>query len=342
MEIGKILKKQFVFDGIVVAIIVIAVLIFFWISRGFSVGWDIEGEEVVRDEQKTVQENIYIHDGGKLLIESSDLELDYDGELSVWVEGDSELEVIDSTINSDEYMYNISLYSENGKSPKMAVIDSDIIGHYGIFLRDRTVFESENSVLGRVVMMDNSSLNVLNSQLFVVLDSDKKEEYLGLDVGDGVNFQFESREGWGVEVEDSKIEGYQVNIDEDDDVFIGNSKGINLLISTSRGASENFLSLPPLLTPSSGELEDLGFDLSWEDTSFGGFGFVLEETSLKVENTVLLDIMLTDSDFEARESSINCMVCQLFDSNLELNTVEFDESTHDIEIFVYGDSHCRA
>jgi hypothetical protein len=336
LAIKDTLKKQFLFDVIVIGVIIVVVIVAFLISRSGSVGWEIEKKsETVQDEGRTISENVYVHNKGNLEIISSTITFDLESEISIWLEGDVSLDIDDSVLKSSGNTYTYSLYAEDGKSPTMTVKNSDLIDHYGIFLQDNSKLESENSILGRVVMIDNSVANIKNSEVYLTLDSDKKEEYSGLSAGLSKNFQLESREGWVINLEDSEVTGYRINIDEGDEVFIHDFSDVSMLFSISRGDNENFLTLPSLSTQSSGSLDDLGFSMIWEDSKFEGFGFVLEDSSIKVQNTAIEDILLTDSELEVRESSIDCTLCSILDSTFDVNTATF---TPNIQIYAYGGS----
>ncbi|MFH1547316.1 MAG: hypothetical protein ABIC57_02415 [bacterium] len=336
MPIKDTLKKHFLFDGIIIGVIIVFVIVAFWITSSGPIGWEIEKETVtVEDQEKTVEENIYVHNKGHLKLLSSTLEFISDMEMSVWLEGQAEMTILDSVIKTSDTIYTFSLYEKDGKSPSMTVESSDLLDHYGIFLNDDSKFEANTSVIGKLVMMGDSYAKVKNSELSLVLDSERKEEYSGLSNGPSKNFSLASREGWEIEVENSEISDFQVNIDEDDEVLLSDFSGVKVLFSISRGDHENFLTLPPLLISNSGKLDGLDFDLSWQDTIFLGFSFILDDSNIKIEKTSIGDLLLTNSDIEVRQSDIACTYCSLFDSSSTLNTVVFAPKT---EMNVYGDS----
>lgn len=336
MAIKDTLKKQFLFDGLVIGVIIIVVIVAFWITGSRFSGWEIKnGTESLNDEEKIVNEDIYIHDNGKLNLLSSSLVFESDSELSVYLEGNAKLEVNDSSIKSSNNLYTLSLLEEDGKSPSILATGSDILDHYGIFLKNKSTLEAENSVLGRVVMMDDSEASINNSQIYLILDSSKTEKYENLAAGVSKNFKLESREGWSIKLENSEVTGYQVNFGKNDNVFIENSDGVSVLFDISRGDYENFLPLPTPSVLTTGSLDSVDLDFSWENTKFVGYSFVLDESSIKVQKTSIEDILLTGSEFEVVDSCLKCTVCSVLDSSFVLDNIVVDP---DVEIYIYGDS----
>lgn len=340
MVIFKTFKKSLVTDGIVVGIIIVAVLLFAWISGSGSVGWEIEkGRESVENDEREISENIYIHNGGELEIKGSSLIFDSEDELSIWVEGNGDLTISDSTVDTDEAHYSISAYGENGDTPSLEFIDTSVFGHLGIFLRDNSNLESENSNIGRLIMMDRSDANITGTTTFLILDSEREENYSDLTIGEEVDLEIESREGWKMKAENSSIEGYQINIDDGDNVEINNSSGIDILFNLV-GVGENGenFSLPTPSVNSTGETEAFGYKLSWIDTTFNKFGFVLDDSVVSVSDNNIGDILLTGgSQMTIVDSDIDCFICNIFNSTMRLNRVFFIEE-EEMTINLFGSS----
>jgi hypothetical protein len=338
MGIFKSFKKSLITDAIVIVVIVLGFLIFFWITGATSVGWEIKkGTEVVRGEEKTTEENIYVHKGGVLQLFDSAIYLNSSDNLSIWIAGNGRLELEDSSIDTDDSSYTVSAYAEDGNSPDIIMSNSQLYGHLGLFLRDHSSLDAYESIIGKLVVMGRSNVSLTDSQVFLVLDSDREESYSGLKVGKDVNLILESREGWDLNIENSTIEGYQINIDEDDEIEIEQAEEVSLLFNLAKvGEDGEIFPLPTPSIISDGKIDDFGYELSWGDTLFNKFGFVLEESNLSVSNTKIGDILLTDSStFSVGKSEIDCDICNLFDSTLVLEDVLFAD---DISIILNGSS----
>ena len=89
-------KRHFIIDVGVIVIILIAVAAFGLLNRNKLLGWDINGRtERLENEEREVDENVYVRNGGELFLDDSTLAIasDYDGQHGIFVNGKSRLEV---------------------------------------------------------------------------------------------------------------------------------------------------------------------------------------------------------------------------------------------------------
>lgn len=353
MAFWERIKKGFIRDSIIFVVLVGAVFLYLYLSGKMALGWEIKKKEKVLDnEEKEVTESVLVYKGGTLTLKDSTLLFDssYDNEFGLYVAGDGKLELDDSLIDGEDYKYFFSAEEYDGKSPTVKVKDSDIAGHSGIYVSGRTKFEAQSSNLYDLFISDRARVELKESKVFPTFSSEKNEKYEDLVKGEGVSYELKSKQGWRLEMENCNVLGYGIEVYEDDDIKVLNSEGVVLALhipSTSpdtdddeeaedKDLEERDISVDTG-TSSSGSLDDLGFELSWENTIVDKLDLHLNnESRVKTENSRIRNFSLDDNSYlKLRSLELDCFLCgALGNSELLLDSIVVPESGGESPILV--------
>lgn len=310
-------KRQFIADSVVIIVILIGALIFVGISSLTLSGWDIKGkDEVLSGEEKIVNSNVYIRKGGSLSLEDSTLVISstYSNEFGILLEGDTRLTINGSRIEGDEFQYYISSGADkDGKSPKIDVYDSVITDHSGIYLRNRSRFEAEDSTIEELHLQDAVHAELTNSKVYLVV-SNEDEEYEGLEAGEEIDMDMESDSGWDLKMDDCEVWGYQLELIKGNDVKVRNSSDIVYSLHTPGDLEDTVdLDFSYVGDVSSGSITNLGFDLMWESTQIDMINvYVNGSDSITASHGTLNEIDVFDEGaLLAEEMEIFCNICDV-------------------------------
>ncbi len=326
-------KKFFKTDMIIIGLILLAAIIFFLIVNNKSAGWEIKGKTVqLNNETKDVLQNILVYDGGRLELNNSSIVMrpEFDAGLGIYVEGNSLLQLTDSQIENSDYQYFINAREVDGKSPLINVSNSKILGQYAIYLRDRTKFEAINSEIGVMEIRDNANVSLDNSTVFPILFSEKKESFDGLTIGTGITKNITSQMGWTLDMRNSTVTGYQIDLAKDSDYEISNSNGVSLSITTPGDLAQPYsLNFATGDSASDGSLTDLGFNLVWRNTSFPLLSLHSQgNDDLSVDSSKVNEaISVENSTIALNNMTVFCNKCMATDSSkLNFNNVTIADS----------------
>jgi len=314
MSIVNRLKKQFLTDFGVIAGLCLLCVVYFWISSKRSIGWEISGAtEKLVSEERIVSENVFVYEKGQLELEDSTILFDpsYDNHIGLHLEGESSLILNGSRIESPDFQYFVYAVGMDDKSPEITIRDSVVTEHAGIYLYSRTKFNAEDSTIEELQMHDRVHASLKNSKVYPVFFSDRKEVYRDLSAGDSISMEMESNSGWVVDLDDCEVWGYQIDLFEGDSVEIVDSEDIVLSIHPGEDWDESFVLEVPTGEKSSGEVMDLGFDLSWENTGFDMLNIYIENGGeYKVAGSRINEAVVSENgSLELSDLVLHCNLC---------------------------------
>ncbi len=340
MAILESYKKQFMRDGLIIVVVILGLFIFAWWKGRSLPGWEIKDEERIEGSEEKVEESIFIHDGGSLTLDDATLTFlpGTHNSLGMSVSGDSRVELTDSRIDSEEFQYFIFAGEEDDKSPEIKIEDSTVTDHSGIYLHNRSKFEAINSTIEELQMHDRSRASLAGSKIYPVFFSDEKEVYEGLSAGEDIDLEIEAEEGWKLSLENCEVWGYQIDIYEDNDVTIKESKDVVLSFHSPGELGDDVdVNLAEILANASGEFDKLGFELVWENTQFDMINYYgIGSDSVKFSGGLINELTSEDeAEISLNSTDLYCNVCVAQqDSVWELDgvTVKVDEDQEPILI----------
>ncbi|MEA3357373.1 MAG: hypothetical protein U9Q67_02965 [Patescibacteria group bacterium] len=333
----KSLKKQFILDGAVILLIIIGSVIFVLVTKKSAIGWEIkDSTQKLSNEEKEVSENVVIYKGGNLEMENSTLTLlpVYDNEIGVFVAGDSYLSLEDSKIESEEFQFFVSANPGEDTSPEIILEDSEICGHSGIYLQNRTKFYAKDSIVEELHLRDDVKAELVNSNVYPVLFSDSDETYTELSAGDDITYKLESEKGWILDMTGCEVWGYQIDIYDGNNITVVDSSDLVLSLHSPGNLGEK-LELSSQLTdsePSDGELDEFGAKFSWQNTIIDMMNVYVESgDEVSVENNLVNEADVSDEGvLNMSNLTAHCNLCSATDSSeLLFENVEIviDEDT---------------
>ncbi|MBN1618011.1 hypothetical protein JW887_01550 [Candidatus Dojkabacteria bacterium] len=307
--------KRHAITDIVVVLLIIVGMVLFGLLYSPDLGWEIaKGQEKISNEDKIISENVLIYDKGSLMIEDSSVSIDSkaDNLFGFFVEGDTKLKIVNSSITSENFRYFFSLSQRDDKNPQIEIKNSSIKDNSWITLNNRSKLTAYDSEIGEVRVYGNSIVYIEDSTLIPAFSSDEKETFKDLKSGENIDMQLESESGWKFESKSSNIPFYKILMAKGNDVNIVDSSYVVVsFLVNGLLADEKEINLSEIFDSNNGSFDDLGSDLSWQNSNILMAEFLLRgDDSLILNDGSIGQIYIyDDSNLGINKSKLYCDEC---------------------------------
>jgi hypothetical protein len=311
MGLKEKLKKRFLSDLVVLGVIIFGVLIYNRIVQQ-QVYWKIKRDKNIVGQNRTIEKQIWIQSNFEVEDSTFNFATNHFEDLGVILEGDSSLKMTDSTFESDDYSWFLKSYEKDGLSPNIKITNSELKNHSRVELRGNTEFEAVNSTLDQVILFDKATANLKSTSFSPYFFSLTKESFENLTIGEEVDGNIESNNGWNLQWEDSAINEYFINLVQDNDITVKESEGIVLNMLIEDFDNDLVIDIPTGQT-TSGELQDFPFHFTWEKSNIKA-SIIEIQTGSKVDilNTYIRVLNIgNESVANLTNLQIGCYTCKI-------------------------------
>lgn len=278
---------------------------------------------VIADEERTVNGNVIVRNGGRLEMNRAKLHLllDYDEQYNIQLQGNVTLSAADSRIDAVGGQTSIETSSVGGRSPTMTFTRTVVTNHAGIRPRGTSVVNATDSPIEEIQVHDAAQVTVTGRGLIypVFFFEGFDGSVSGLQPGSDVSFTLSATSGWKMAVAHATVVGYQIDLDGSATVDVSNSSGIVMSIHTpgSLGPEERVIQLTTSGVPVSGVLSALGPVLRYNNTGIELLNVYLRGNDrVKINDTHVNEANLYDnSQLTLSECPSNYNLYQAYDAS---------------------------